>query len=85
MEVKDDHNFFFTEISLHFHNLGVLYHRWHHYENAAEAYKRALVLDPKNKSTATNLKTVREMMKTAQEWLLAEGDEKTAEANIFFD
>ena len=55
--------------ALYFNNLGVLYHRWHHYDNAAESYKKALVLDPKNKSAATNLKAIRDIMKTSQEWL----------------
>ncbi len=48
----------------------MLYHRWQHYDNAAEAYKKALVLDPKNKSAATNLKAIRDIIKTSQEWNL---------------
>jgi Tfp pilus assembly protein PilF len=44
--------------SLYYGNLGVLYHRWKKYGEAADAYKRSLVLDPDNQSSLKNLESI---------------------------
>lgn len=36
-------------------NLGVLYHRWSRRNDAADAYRRALAIDPEHRSARENL------------------------------
>ena len=50
------------DLSLYHSNLGVLYHRWNRYPEAAKAYEAAIRLDPNNRSAKKNLESVRRNM-----------------------